>query len=105
VLTYSNINYKLLTKLNNELHSNIENYHTAIKSNVAIAAAVTAYARIHMIYYKLLEGTVYSDTDSIFTTDVLSDHLIGSGLGLMKDELNGGLIQPLLLSFAGTRQG
>lgn len=46
VLAYSNINYKLLTKLNNELHNNIENFYSPIKSNVAIAAAVTAYARI-----------------------------------------------------------
>jgi len=62
-------------------------------SNVVITAAVTAYARIHMIYYKLLPGTVYTDTDSIFTTDELSAHLIGSDLGLMKDEINGKLIQ------------
>ena len=93
VLSYSNINYNLLSKLNNDLQNNIENFHTPIKSNVAIAAAVTAYARIHMIFYKLLPATVYTDTDSIFTTDVLSEHLIGSDLGLMKDELNGGVFE------------
>jgi hypothetical protein len=36
-----------------------------------------------------MEGTVYTDTDSIFTTDLLPDHLIGKDIGLMKDELNG----------------
>ncbi len=46
-----------------------------------------------MIYYKLLPGTEYTDTDSIFTTEVLPDHLIGKDLGLMKDELNGLFIQ------------
>jgi len=34
-----------------------------------------------------------SNTDSIFTSDVLPNHLIGSDLGLMKDELKGFFIQ------------
>jgi hypothetical protein len=66
--------------------SNIKSTNRIVLSNGAIAAAVTAYARIHMIYYKLLPGTVYTDTDSIFTTEELSEHLIGPGLGLMKVE-------------------
>jgi hypothetical protein len=61
--------------------SNIKATNKIVMSNVAIAAAVTAYARIHMIYFKLLPGTVYTDTDSIFTTDELPDQLIGSDLG------------------------
>lgn len=61
-----------------------------VKSNVAIASAITSYARIHMIPYKLLQGTAYSDTDSIFTTEKLPDHLIGDSLGLMKDETRTG---------------
>lgn len=73
--------------------SNIQATNKIVMSNVAVAAAVTAYARIHMIYYKLLPGTVYTDTDSIFTTDQLPDHLIGSELGQTKDELNGLFIQ------------
>jgi hypothetical protein len=73
--------------------SNIKNSNRIVMSNVAIAAAITAYARIHMIYYKLLPGTVYTDTDSIFTTDILPEHLIGSELGQMKDELKGKVIQ------------
>jgi len=67
-----------------------------VLSNVAVAAAVTSYARIHMIYYKLLPGTVYTDTDSIFTTDELPEFLIGPGLGQMKDELNGKVIPATL---------
>jgi hypothetical protein len=89
LLLSDNINHKVLRNLNMICESNIKATNKIVMSNVAIAAAVTAYARIQMIYYKLLPGTVYSDTDSIFTTDVLPDHLIGSGLGQMKDELNG----------------
>jgi len=62
-----------------------------VKANVAIAAAVTAYARIHMMDLKLNYDVCYSDTDSIFTTHPLGpwqpDHLIGPGLGQLKDEL------------------
>lgn len=96
LLLSSNINHKVLMKLNMICESNIQATNKIVMSNVAIAAAVTAYARIHMIYYKLLPGTVYSDTDSIFTTDQLANHLIGSYLGLMKDELNGLFIQEAL---------
>lgn len=93
LLLSDNINHKVLMKLNMICESNIQATNKIVMSNVAIAAAVTAYARIHMIYYKLLPGTVYTDTDSIFTTDTIPNHLIGSGLGLMKDELNGLFIQ------------
>ena len=61
VLAYTNINYKILEKLNNELENNIESFHSPIKSNVAIAAAVTAYARIVMIPFKLDPNTLYTD--------------------------------------------
>jgi DNA polymerase type B, organellar and viral len=93
LLLSANINHKVLRNLNMICESNIKPSNKIVMSNVAIAAAVTAYARIHMIYYKLLPGTVYTDTDSIFTTDILPEHLIGSDLGLMKDELNGLTIQ------------
>jgi hypothetical protein len=89
LLLSDNINHKVLRNLNMICESNIKATNKIVMSNVAIAAAVTAYARIHMIYYKLLPGTVYTDTDSIFTSDILPEHLIGSDLGLMKDELNG----------------
>jgi len=69
VLSYSNINHELLTKLNNEFHTiGSENHY--IMSNVAIAAAVTAYARIAMIPIKIVcaahPNTLYTDTDSSY---------------------------------------
>jgi|ERR1700733_695545 len=72
ILTYSNINYNILEKLNNELHSEIKGFQSLIKSNVAIAAAVTSYSRIHMIPFKIDPNTIYTDTDSIFTSKPLN---------------------------------
>jgi DNA polymerase type B, organellar and viral len=89
LLLECNSNSLFIDKLNQILDHNFINKYSIVKSNVAIAAAVTAYARIEMIPYSLMEGTVYTDTDSIFTTDLLPDHLIGKDIGLMKDELNG----------------
>ena len=66
-----------------------------VKSNVGIASAITSYARIEMMRYKTMDGAIYSDTDSIITTDKLDDSLIGSSLGLMKDELSGKLIEEI----------
>lgn len=68
--------------------------YRVVKSNVAIAAAVTANARIVMQNYKLNAGNslCYTDTDSIFTTKPLDSDLIGKELGLMKDELDGKVI-------------
>lgn len=92
ILIHCNINKDIINELNSSLSLNLKSEFKNVKTNVAIAAAVTSYARIHMIPYKLLPGTVYTDTDSIFTTDILPDHLIGKELGLMKDELNGKFI-------------
>lgn len=70
------------------------NDHKIIKSNVAIAAAVTANARLIMNVYKIAAGDslMYTDTDSIFTTKPLDTKLVGKALGMMKDELNGKVI-------------
>ena len=89
ILIVKNINHDMIKQLNLSFHANFNEYNTIIKSNVAIASAVTAYARIHMIPYKLDESTVYTDTDSIFTTKPLNSSFLGKGLGQMKDELNG----------------
>jgi hypothetical protein len=90
ILLLNNINHDIIREINTELSINIENSFTNIvKSNVAIAASVTAYARIHMIKYKLDDSIAYTDTDSIFTTKKLSDLEVGNELGLMKDELKG----------------
>ena len=92
VLTYSNINSTMLEKLNNQFQSIGSDQHF-IMSNVAIASAVTAYARIVMIPYKIDPNTLYTDTDSIFTTVTIDPKLIGDHLGQMKDEMNGIVIQ------------
>nr|YP_009630856.1 hypothetical protein HM01MITGene24 [Hypsizygus marmoreus]QBZ73689.1 hypothetical protein HM01MITGene24 [Hypsizygus marmoreus]QCI56445.1 hypothetical protein [Hypsizygus marmoreus]QKJ80196.1 hypothetical protein [Hypsizygus marmoreus] len=64
-----------------------------IHSNVSIASAVTSYAIIHMKPFILNPGTVYTDTDSIFTSTPLPSHLIDDDLGLMKDELKGSIVE------------
>jgi hypothetical protein len=102
LLMSCNINQELINELNSKFELNLKSNFKNVKTNVAIASAVTSYARIHMIPYKLLSGTVYTDTDSIFTTDTLPDHLIGTDLGLMKDELDGNIIQEAY--FLGIKQ-
>jgi hypothetical protein len=70
------------------IDSNFASFETQIKSNVAIASAVTSYSRIHMIPFILHPGTVYTDTDSIFSESELPSNLISKELGFMKDELD-----------------
>jgi len=104
VLSYSNINHKLLNQLNNEVHHiNIKNLQSPIKSNVALAAAVTSYARIHMIPFKIDPNTLYTDTDSIFTSKTINSNLLGDALGLMKDELKGLVIKDSIKHPPATR--
>lgn len=59
-----------------------------VLSNVAIASAVTSYARIRMMPVKDL-NCCYTDTDSVITTVPLDSYLMGKELGLFKDELDG----------------
>lgn len=92
ILTYSNVNQDMLQSLNNEFQS-IGTDTNYVMSNVAIAAAVTSYARIHMIPFKIDPNTLYTDTDSHFTTKPIDPTLLGLDIGLMKDELKGQLIQ------------
>jgi hypothetical protein len=56
--------------------------------NVALAAAVTSYARIHMYRYivKYYEYLFYVDTDSLFLSIALPENEVGSELGMMKHE-------------------
>ncbi len=93
LLLHSNINTELLDELNTTLETDYINFELNVKSNVAIAAAVTSYARIDMIPHILDPNTVYTDTDSIFTKTELSKELVGDDLGMMKDELKGLTIQ------------
>jgi hypothetical protein len=92
LLIINNINPDIVNELNLNLETTLKNNFSTIKSNVAIAAAVTSYARIHMMKYKLNDNIVYTDTDSIFTTEQLNIEELGKELGLMKDELDGCLI-------------
>lgn len=89
ILIRNNVNKDIIKELNTYFETNLTSSCYEVKSNVAIAAAVTSYARIHMIPFKLLPGCAYTDTDSIFTTTELPKELVGKELGLMKDELEG----------------
>lgn len=65
----------------------LENYSTT-NISIAIASAITAYARIHMSRFKNSDdyNLYYSDTDSIVIDRPLPDHQVGTGIGLMKLE-------------------
>jgi hypothetical protein len=78
----------MLEKLNNQFHS-LGSDNTFVMSNVAIAAAVTSIARIEMIPIKINLNTLYTDTDSAFTSEILYNDLLGPELGQFKDELKG----------------
>jgi hypothetical protein len=106
LLVSKNISIETINKLN-DYFTEVDNckftsYNQEVKSNVAIAAAVTAYARIEMIYYKVNFDVYYTDTDSIFTPDILPKNKIGKGLGLMKNELDGCVIDKAI--FLGIKE-
>ena len=91
-LLNANVDIQLIKDTNTSL--GIELLRTPsqiVRSNVAIASAITSYARINMMQYKLIPGLdiYYSDTDSIFTSTELPSEMVGSELGQMKDELDG----------------
>ena len=62
-----------------------------VLSNVAIAAAITAYSRMIMNPFKIdpMNPCFYSDTDSLFLQYPLPSQFLGKELGLFKDELKG----------------
>ena len=69
VLMTANLNFDLIKKLKLDLDlTTLKNMNKSVKSNVAISAAVTAYARIEMMKYKVDPSykIYYTDTDSIF---------------------------------------
>lgn len=93
MLLQANMDNDILSKLNLELEINLSNsLNIEVKSNVALAAAITSYAIIHMLPFKLSCDTLYTDTDSIFTSKKLENNLIGKELGLMKEGLNVGRV-------------
>ena len=93
MLLQDNIPEDIIKHLNITSVDTINSRNSKVNSNVAIAAAITSYARIHMMKFKLNGNIFYTDTDSVFTDKPLDFRLIGSELGLMKDELNGLLIK------------
>lgn len=67
LLVYSNMSEEIISEINECLSIKIKNdSYSFVKSNVGIALAVTSYARIHMIPFKVDNDVYYSDTDSVF---------------------------------------
>ena len=94
VITQKNIAAKTLLKLNTMLRTQITGKPSLVNSNVAIASAVTAYGRILMMKYKINPAVTYSDTDSVFTTDIEPfNDVMSNELGDFKDEMAGVIIQ------------
>ena len=76
------------------IETNVKQKFQLVKSNIAIASAVTAYARIHMMDFKLNEACYYTDTDSIFVDNLEPfKQFIGNELGQFKDELHGLVVE------------
>ena len=71
-----------------ELDTLLDNSSEIHNINIAIAAAITAYARIHMSQFKNNKdyNLYYSDTDSIYIDTPLDKSFISSKLGLLKLE-------------------
>ena len=84
VLIY-NVNKFTPSDINNVFHDDA--FH-ALDVNIAIASAITAYARIKMSYFKNNPNfKLYnSDTDNIVINKPLPSELVGKELGLMKLE-------------------
>ena len=102
ILIYRNINQDVLDELSIKFSMKFKQFEKTVKSNVAIASAITSYARISMIPFKLDDGVCYTDTDSIFTTTPIDNSLIGPELVKIKDELDGGVINQAY--FLGIKQ-
>ena len=68
-------------------YNDLDSIHK-MDTNVAIASAISAYARIHMSQFKNNPNfkLYYSDTDSAVTDKPLPDYMVGPALGQMKLE-------------------
>lgn len=82
--------YQILVRsklLSYKYNEDEETYH-GMDINIAIASAITAYARVHMSIFKNnpLFKLYYTDTDNIVTDKPLPEKYVGKTLGLMKLE-------------------
>jgi hypothetical protein len=98
ILMSSNLDYDLINEIKSYSNLDLITSFRNVKSHVGIAAAVTAYARIEMLEFKILLDKLgiklyYTDTDSFFVDSELPDYLIGDNLGQFKDELKGNSIK------------
>lgn len=67
---------------------------TKVKTNIAIAAAITSYGRMLMMDVRRDPNTVYANTDAVFTTKKLPAHMMHpTELGKFKLENGGKLIK------------
>lgn len=83
-LIYSNVDYNLIYSANEILGIDLLMQSSQkVNSSVAIAAAITAIARIIMMKFKAIEGVniCYTDTDSLFTDKELPAYLVADKLG------------------------
>jgi hypothetical protein len=91
VLIHDNLYFENINKLNEGLDTELlTQTPNKVNSNVAIAGAITAYARIHMMKIKCLPNVeiFYTDTDSFFIVGDIPKHLLSqSEIGLFKNEL------------------
>jgi hypothetical protein len=91
VLMKGNLNHDMIKQIKDHIDlTGLKDINKIIKSNVAISAAVTAYAQIEMMKYKALlpDNIYYTDTDSIFLDIPLSNEMVGNELGQMIYLLN-----------------
>nr|WVH37927.1 DNA polymerase [Dichomitus squalens] len=94
LLIEGNVNKQIMKQLN-ATFTQLTSIDSPVKANVAIASAITSYARIFMNQFKQNHYIIYTDTDSIITTQPLPEHLLGSELGMFNDELNGCMIEEI----------
>lgn len=73
LLLIDNIENSVLKDQGWELIDDTTKTKKVVKSNVAIASAITSYARIKMIPFRIHPDTIYSETDSAIMTSKLDD--------------------------------
>jgi hypothetical protein len=74
-LVEGNVPGKIIKSLNLGASYKIKNNFSSVNTNVSIASAITSYARIEMMQYKLNYDVFYSDTD-LHSIVQLFSHLI-----------------------------